>query len=831
MYDHLIVRKPAVTVFLSILVVGFFSLFIPDFRFDISADSLILENDQDLRYYRSIQARYESDDYLIITYSPNGNLFEAKTLESIRSLRDRILDIERVESVVSILDVPLVQSPPLDLSDLPEGVLTLSDQDVDSELAQKELKESPLYKNRIVGANGDITAMQVNFRRDDTYQRLRNNRDSLREKQLSGELTFNENQELALLSRKFKQHTAKLMAREESDIAEIRAIMDDYRNGAELYLGGIPMIVADMMQYIRSDVRVFGLGVITIVILLLIIAFGEFRWVFLPMITALSVSLIMVGFLGLTQWRITVVSSNFLALLLIFVLSLTIHLIVRFRELQLDHPDKDQRFLVTEMIRSKFMPCFYMVATTMVAFTSLLVSGIRPVIDFGWIMAIGLILSLIMTFTLFPASLLLFPGRGKPKEGSLSNKITAFFPPFIERHDKLTLIGSAVLAALSIMAMSNLTVENRFIDHFKESTEIFQGMSIIDQKLGGTTPFDVVIDAPADFLGEEEEDDDIAAYGEEDEFEEDLFLEESAGIAASSYWFNNAGLVVAESIHRYLEGIDEIGKTLSLVSTMNVLKQVNDGKMPDDLILSVIYNKLPQKAKLGLIDPFMSDDGNQLRFSVRVFESDVFLKRQELLDKIRDELQSTVGLEKGQIHLTGMMVLYNNLLQSLYRSQILTLGVVFLAILMMFIFLFGSIKLAMIAIIPNLLTVPLILGLMGATGIPLDIMTITIAALIIGIGVDDTIHYVHRFGEEIVVDWDYPAAVRRSHASIGRAMYYTTMTVTVGFSILALSNFVPTIHFGLLTALAMLLALVSNLTVLPLLLEKLKPYGKGGTEG
>ncbi len=822
-YDRIILGKPMVTVVLLLLFVGLFSIYTPDFKFDISADSLVLENDEDLRYYRSIQARYESDDYLIITYSPNSDLFAPETIEKIKSLKNRILEIERVKSVISMLDVPLVQSPPLNLSDLPEGVKTLTDDDVDFALARKELKESPLYRNRIVGADGDTTAMQVNFHRDETYQSLRKSRDALREKQLNKELSLAEQQDLERLSQEFKRHTAKLMAQEEADIATIRAIMDEYRDHATLYLGGIPMIVADMMQYIRNDVRVFGIGVMVIVVLLLIIAFGEFRWVFLPMITAFSVSLIMIGFLGFVEWRITVVSSNFLALLLIFVLSLTIHLIVRFRELQVNHPDRDQHFLVLEMVKSKFMPCFYMVATTMVAFTSLLVSGIRPVIDFGWIMAIGLILSLLMTFTLFPATLLLVPGGEIPKKSLLSQKITAIFPPFIEKHDKLTLIGAGVLAALSIVAMGRLTVENRFIDHFKESTEIFQGMYLIDQKLGGTTPFDVVIDAPGYFFEEKEEPADGDAFDEDE-----LYFAEAGGITATSYWFNNAGLEEAKEIHDYLENIDEIGKTLSLASTMEVLQQVNDGVMPDDLILAVIYNKLPSEAKAGVIDPFISEDGNQLRFSVRVFESDVFLKRQELLDKIRNDLHTKLGLEKEQIHLTGMMVLYNNLLQSLFRSQILTLGAVFLAILFMFMFLFRSIKIAIIAIIPNLLTVPLILGLMGALGIPLDIMTITIAALIIGIGVDDTIHYVHRFGEEIAVDWDYSQAVRRSHSSIGRALYYTTMTVTVGFSILALSNFVPTINFGLLTALAMLLALISNLTVLPLLLEKLKPYGTGG---
>ena len=368
-------------------------------------------------------------------------------------------------------------------------------------------------------------------------------------------------------------------------------------------------------------------------------------------------------------------------------------------------------------------------------------------------------------------------------------------------------------------------MENRFIDNFKESTEIYQGMNLIDRKLGGTTPLDVVIDAPADFLENEQE---SAGKEGDDEFWDDADVQGEAGITGTSYWFNIFKVDEVGDIHRYLHGLDEVGKVLSLSSTMEVLKQINGGQLPDNFSLAVLYKRLPDDVKRVLISPYLSADGNQLRFALRVYESDVNLRRQALLEKIRQHLTGELGLAPSQVHLTGMLVLYNNMLQSLFRSQILTLGAVFLAILLMFVLLFRSVRLALIALVPNLIAVPLVLGLMGGLNIPLDIMTITIAAISIGIGVDDTIHYVHRFGEELAVDWDYQAAVRRSHGSIGRAMYYTTVTITIGFSVLALSEFIPTIYFGLLTAFAMLIALVANFTVLPLLLEKLKPYGKMG---
>ncbi|MFC1684954.1 RND family transporter [Pseudomonadota bacterium] len=819
-YDRLVLERPVLTLLLVLLVTGFFSLFISDFKLDISADSLVLENDADLRYYRSVRARYGSDDYLIVTYTPKGELFAAQTLDDLQRLHDSLTAIDRVESVISILDVPLLRSPPMNLTELQQGIRTLTDPDTDFELAKKELQESPLYRNRLVGADGDTTALQINFHRDQTYLQLRKARDALREKQLEAELTPEEAQELGRLTDEFKRYSSKLMAQEEVDIARIRAIMDEHRGQAELHLGGVPMIVADMMDFVRHDIRVFGLGVIIILALLLTLAFGQPRWVILPLFSALVASVITVGCLGLAEWRITVVSSNFLALLLIFALSLTIHLIVRYRELHMDHPNADQLFLVRETVHSKAVPCFYTVITTMVAFGSLVVSNIRPVIDFGWIMVIGLAVAFILTFTLFPAAMMLMKPASQRARRDITSRITAFFARLVGRYGNAILGVTLVAMLLCGIGISRLSVENRFIDYFKESTEIFQGMYLIDQKLGGTTPLDVVIDAPAEFLNAPQD-------AEEEEMEEDEFItEDEAGITATSYWFNSFTLEEVQAIHDYLEGIDETGKVLSLATSMEVLKQLNGGKMLDDFFMSVLYKRVPDEVKQSMLAPYLSEDGNQLLFAVRVYESDVALKRQELLQQIRRDLTEKLNLSEEQVHMTGMMVLFNNMLQSLFRSQILTLGAVFLAILVMFALLFRSVKQALVAIIPNMVAAILVLGLMGGMGIPLDIMTITIAAISVGIAVDDTIHYMHRFGREVEKDWDYRAAVQRSHASIGRAMYYTTITITIGFSILTLSSFVPTIYFGFLTAFAMLTALLADLTVLPILLEKFKPFGR-----
>lgn len=816
-YYALVLKHPAITLLLLSLITLFFGFHAQNFRLDASSDSLVLENDQALQYYRSIRARYGSDDFLIMTYSPVAELFDEATLSELRSLRDQLLSIDRIESVISVLDVPLIQSPPVTLRQLSQEILTLDSPQTNIEQARKELLSSPMYRNLIISPDGKTTALQLTFKRDETWHRLLQQRNELREQRLNSDLSPQQRDQLISLSKQFDAYSTRLQGKQSEDIAAIRNIMDRYRSKAELYLGGVPMIASDSIDFIQNDLTTFGIGVVVFMILILGVAFRKPRWIILPLLTCLATGLITVGFLGLVDWPVTVVSSNFISLLLIITLSLNVHLIVRYRELHELSPDANQYDLVRETLSSKAVPCFYTAITTIVAFGSLLFSGIRPVIDFGWMMSIGIIIAFVLVFSLFPAALMfLRPGK-TTGSNDWTDKITAFLARFIRSYGRSTLVISTILALLSVAGISFLTVENRFIDYFKETTEIYRGMELIDRQLGGTTPLDVIIDAPADFLEPEEGWED----GTVDEYE--LKLEQSAGITSSSYWFNTFQLKQVRKLHDYLDGLAETGKVLSMSTTMQMLQQIDRQVASDDFLLALFYKKLPQEIKQILIHPYISSDGNQIRFSIRVFESDRSLQREALLQKIRTHLTTQMGLEPDQVHLTGMLVLYNNMLQSLFRSQILTIGVVFLAILSMFAILFSNLKMAGVAILPNILAVAMMLGLMGWLNIPLDMMTITIAAISIGIAVDDTIHYVHRITIEFHKDRKYWAAVKRSHASIGRAMYYTTITITLGFSILALSSFNPTIYFGLLTGFAMVAALIANLTLLPLLIVLFKP--------
>lgn len=823
-FKSIVINRPWFTILFSLAIVISLGRFIPEFRLDASADTLVLENDKSLQYYRSIKARYGSDDALIVTYTSRSELFSQSQIENLSKLQTALSKVDGIDSIISILNVPLLASPKITLEELQRSQITLTSAIADKQLAKKEFLTSPIYSDLLLSADGKTTAMQLNIKHDSKYYELLNKRDSLRELQLNGSLTPSQETELASMSTEFYHYSANLQAKQNKMIAKVRKVLDSYRQHAQLFLGGVPMITADSIDFIEHDLNFFGVAVLLFLITLLVLAFQKVRWVLLPLITCFCAGAVMLGLLAILDWPVTVVSANFISLMLIITLSLTIHLIVRYRELHEENPDAEQSWLVLTTLQKKLLPCLYTAITTMVAFGSLIVSAIRPVIDFGWMMTIGVAVAFVFSFTLFPAMLMLLtPGKPANRK-NLTGKITQTLSKQVAGYSRFILISYALLAMLSVIGISQLTVENRFIDYYKDDTEIYQGMELIDSKLGGTTPLEIIIDAPASFFENNDETIDPEMLAEMDMDEEDFYEEENqAGITGNSYWFNVDKLAQIKAMHAYLEALPETGKVLSISSTISMLEPLSPTVANDNFYLAILYKKLPESIKKSVVSPYLSKDGNQIRFSIRVFESDHSLKRSALIAKIKSDLSNKFEINQEQIQLTGMLVLYNNMLQSLFESQIMTLGFVFFVILLMFMVLFKNIKLALITLIPNIIAAALVLGLMGLLSIPLDLMTITIAAICIGIAVDDSIHYIHRFKNEYKADSDYWLSVHRSHDSIGRAMFYTSLTIMLGFSILVFSNFVPTMYFGLLTGFSMMIALIANLTLLPALLVKFKP--------
>jgi predicted RND superfamily exporter protein len=820
-YDRVILKRPAIVILCLLAVVSFLGYKVKDFKLDASTETLIIETDEDLRYSRLISARYGGYDYLLVTYSPRTDLFSDESLSTLSRLRDEFLQLDTVLSVTSILDAPLLESPPVPVKELVSHIQTLESPKVDRDLARIEFKDSPLYRNLLVSPDLKTTGLQVKFKADEDYQELLARRDAFLEKQATTSLTAEETAEFKNVKEQIQNYREKRRKIRHQDIAAVRAIIDKYQKDAQLFLGGVSIITDDMINFIKKDLQTFGFGVAFFLIVTLGVIFRRKRWVFLPMLCCVFSAISMMGLLGLFGWKVTVISSNFISLQLIITMAVTIHLIVRYRELLRKHPEKDQRQLILETVSLMLTPCLYAALTTIAGFGSLLLCNILPVRSFGWMMSAGIAVSLLITFLFFPAALMLMkkvPPHVK-KEKRLS--LTATLARFNEAHGTLILVVSAVLFILSAIGISRLVVENSFINYFKETTEIHQGMKIIDQKLGGTTPMDIIIDViePKAAVPQAVTETPSAS---DDEFEK--FDEFDKG-NDEKYWFTAEKMALVTRIHDYLESLPETGKVMSLGTMLKVAEKINDGKALDNFQLALVYSELPEKFKNIILKPYVSPKHNQLRYSIRIKDSEKSLRRNALLTKIRYDLVNKLGLEKRQIHLTGLLVLYNNMLQSLFRSQVLTLGVTVLLLLGMFLILLRSLKTALIALAPNLLAICVVLGFIGWLNIPLDMMTITIAAISIGMAVDNTIHYIYRFRYEFKITGKYTEVVHRCHSSIGRALYYTSLTVIIGFSILALSNFIPSIYFGLLTGLALSIALIAALTLLPQLIIVFKPFG------
>ncbi len=843
---HIVTHYPKAVLGVVVVVLLAAIIGLPNFKLDASADSLTLEHDTDLDFFRDVSRNYNKGDFLVVTFTPKDqDLFSDDSLDTLNRLQQGLAGIRGVESINSILNVPLLYSPKQSLREIASNPRTLLSEGVDRQLAKQEFLTSPIYRELILSPEGQTTALQLNMAVDYRYLDLVGERDALRAKDREGELRPGEKAQLQKVSEEFLAYRTNAQQRNHEQVEAVREVVAQYQSEAEIFVGGVSMITADMITFIKKDLVLFGCAVVLFMILVLVVIFRSLRFVVIPMATCLTALVMMLGLLSWLDWRLTVISSNFVALLLIISLSIIIHLVVRYREHAELNPDWSQLQLVEKTLTEMAKPCLYTTLTTVVAFASLVVSDIRPVIDFGWMMTIGLILAFALAFMVMPAALMLLP-REKPNATRTSDTgslpLTGYCAIAVERAGPTIVVVSVIAAVLGFWGVTKLQVENRFIDYFHEDTEIHQGLLVIDNKLGGTTSLDIIIARQAvdegaqggqAAIGQEPtdaEDDPFADMAEaEQSFEDEFAFDESQfddlsavdDDAQTPYWLTIGGLREINKIHDYLDSQPEIGKVQSLSTLYKVGQDIN-GSL-NDFELAVLNKSLTPATREVLIDPFVFGE-DQTRITMRVIDSYPGLARFELVERIRNHLGTGLNLDMEHVRFTGLMVLYNNMLKSLFNSQIVTIGAVFLAIMAMFVVLFRSLTVATVAIAPNLLAALCIVGGMGLFGIPLDMMTITIAAITVGIGVDNTIHYIHRFKAEIVKDGDYMAAMHRAHRSIGRAMYYTSIIIIFGFSIMVFSQFIPTIYFGVLTGFAMLVALVGALFLLPKIILWIRPF-------
>jgi uncharacterized protein len=791
LYQNIVLKNPKSIFILLIVALLSFGYFSKDFRLDASSETLLIEGDPDLEYLREVTKRYGSKDFLILTYTPNKKMISETSINNLLSLKYKIQSLDWVHNVVTLLDIPLLDNSNAPLQERLNNFKTLKDEDVDKERGFKEILNSPVFRNFVISEDGNTSGIIVYIKEDETLKKFQGkSKDEIE---------------------KYKDNLKK---KNHENILQIRKVIKTYENVGKIYLGGIPMIADDMMSFIKSDIIVFGLGVLLFIIATLWFVFKKLIWIIVPISSCFFSVLIMMGLLGLIGWKVTVISSNFIALMLILTMAMNIHMSTRFLQLRNSFPDLPNAEIILMTTKKMFLPILYTVLTTVCAFLSLIFSGIKPIIDFGWMMTFGLITSFMITFTLLPTLLdFVADNNIKIKEDNKS-KITSFFGKISINNKNIIFTFTGLIIILSIIGINRLEVENSFINYFNKNTEIYKGMKLIDEKLGGTTPLEIILKFPKNEELDSSNDDEFEDWGDDENKNDD------------KYWFTKDKIDRIESVHDYLDSLPSIGKVLSFSSIIKVATQLNNNEPLGTLEMGVLYSKIPKSIKKEIIDPYISIEDNEARVSLRIIDSQDGLRRNDLINQINYELKNKLGLKESEFKLAGVLILFNNLLQSLFKSQILTLGLVMAGIFAMFMILFKNVKLSLIGVVPNFIAAFFILGIIGLIGIPLDMMTITIAAITIGIAVDNSIHYIYRFKEEFKKNKDYEKTLKLCHSTVGVAILNTSITIVFGFSILVFSKFIPTIYFGVFTGIAMMLAMISVLTLLPSLILLNKPFGK-----
>ena len=821
---RMLVSAPKLSLALALILCAFLCAFVPKLAIDASTQTLLLENDKDLELWRDITKRYKIPDTLVIAYTPNSDLLSESSISTLAALSKDLAQIKGVKSVFSMLDAPLLLSSGLKFSDLLGTIPTLKDSNASKEAIKAEFLSSPFYKNSLVSSDFKTTALLLTLEPNSRYNEFIASITALENTLKNAQNNATAKTLLKEQRAAFKAYRDELRVAEHEQITQIRQVIAKYNqnsqsriphqaSSSQLFLGGINMIADDMIAFVRSDLATYGLATLLLCSLCLFVYYLQLRYVFLAIFICLVCVGVASGLFGLLGFEITVISSNYIALQLIITLSVVIHLINSYREFFRKKSSFSQKAIVYLALKERMSPCFFAIFTTIIGFISLVFSDIRPIISLGVMMSASITLSLIFSFWLFGSIMSLLSKKSVNTAFERYFSLTTLCAKIALnlRARKVVFAISALGLCVGLWGISKLSVENSFIGYFKENTDIYKGMELIDNKLGGTVPLDIIIS----FKKDKKEPRNSSL--------DDEFADEFASSDAAQYWFNERRMSVLKSVNEYLKNKEFIGSVSSLADLLEVGKELNEGRELDALALALIYSSLSGEGRELILTPFVSIENDELHFSVRTLDSDPRLKRAEFLSTLQNELNELVG-ENAQVKISGAMKLYTNMLSSLFSSQINSLGFVLLAFFATFWLIFASLRLAIIAICINILPLICVLGAMGLAGLSLDIMSITIGSISLGIGVDSAIHYIYRYKRELAHFKDSKKAIIASHASIGYALYYTSFAVFIGFGVMISSNFWPTIYFGALTDLVMFFMLASSLILLPSLLLSQSAY-------
>tara|TARA_R110000744_G_scaffold82361_5_gene161909 strand:- start:24972 stop:27395 length:2424 start_codon:yes stop_codon:yes gene_type:complete len=763
------------------------------FKIDASADTLLIKNNKMFVETQVVNERFSPQEFILVAYKPkNHALFSQQTFNDIQQISSEFKALPRVGGVTNILNVPLLSlSNELDPNLKPEQ-LTWQANQYSAAKMQQVFTDHPLFTDLLVNQDQTATAMQIVFKPNKELLDIQSQIIAIQKGILQGEnteLSEEDEQKIEALKAKAQPIEEQLKLTRQQEIKKIYQIIEPFKDDADLFLGGAYVLGQQMIDIIQSDLLLFGSAIGLAICLILFVLFRKIRWVVLPLLCCGLSVLLTVGLFGVLDFRATVISSNFIALQLILTLAVVVHLIVEFRQLEATDTESNQHDLLRETFINKFKPCLYAGITTSVGFASLLFSGIQPVVSFGWMMIVAMGVSISASLILFPAVLASFTRKGDSHEGRLSRWLVSGLSAFSLKRPTFIVLTTLVIGGGAIFGVLKLDVENSFLNYFKESTQVRTELEFIDKEFGGSTPLDLIYTIP------------------KDERRDDLVMSART-------------VQTLQKIQHVMRQYEATGNITSVVNFTELAKKVNQGKPLTEYELTVIYKLLDDSLTEQLLGAYFNPENQQLRISTRIQDSTPDFNRAEFLQTLRDDLDM-LEIAPESYSLTNLFVLYQDILQRLFTSQIMTLGLVFGALTLVLLVIFRSFKVAIIAVIPNILTTLVILGVMGWLAIPLDLMTITISAIAMGIAVDDTIHFVHRYLEELNKESnDSQQAVQNTFKSVGFALIYTTTIIAVGFSLLSFSDFVPSILFGLLTCLAMLLAFITDTTLLPVLLKK-----------
>lgn len=759
------------------------------FEIDASADTLLTRDNKLFVQSQVLSERFSPQEFILIAYEPkNHSIFSQKTYDDLNSLTEQLSQLERVDKVNSLLNMPLLTLMEGGINLENPQDFTLEQQGFTPDQLETTFSDHPIYEDLLINKSQTATAIQVLFKPHDELGDIQREINAIQKNMLERELTEDEQEQVEQLEEQAAPLEKSLSETRVDEIEAIREMLPEYQDDAELYLGGAHVLGYQLIQIIKNDLVLFGGIIVGMICLILSLLFRSFRWVLIPILSCAFSVLLTVGLFGLLGFKTTVISSNFIALQLILTLAIVIHLIVQYREYNEKEPDWDQKRLVLETCLVKAAPCFYAGLTTSVGFASLLLTGLQPVISFGWMMIIAMIISILVSLILFPALMSLFSKEKSSKPQKFSKAIIGLFAYLARSWPKAVLAVSVAGLLIAGVGLFRLSVENSFINYFSEETEVRKELTFIDQEMGGSTPLDLVYTAP-----------------EGDIANEDLVISAQT-------------IQDMQRIQEMLQQQKGMGKVMSVVNVTELAREINGGAPLTEYELTALYWSLPESLREELVGSFFAEDYSQLRINTRVQDTTEGLNRAELIKDIRKGMED-LGIPEENYTLTNLFVLYQDILQRLFNSQILALGAVYLVLTLTFFAIFRSLRVALIGVMPNIFSTIGVLGFMGWLGIPLDLMTIAIASIAMGIAVDDTIHYIHRYLAELKGN-PSPSALKRTNFSVGYAILYTSLIIVIGFSQLGFSNFVPSAQFGLLTGLAMGMALIWNLTLLPVLLNK-----------